>query len=244
VFSDERALFKMLADGCCGHNPSTAPLNASHIRDINFEKEANQFFSHLRGRSRSSLITCSRNNKVRGRNITRQNGVHDEPAPIPPSGLPRRRGTPVSALVSHGPSRIVLCWTIISDAGNHGDRCTDRCCGCRSRGSKFSDPLFYAPKHKKFWREIVHAALDAAAKAPVPKPAKATPDEVATFSSHCVYIRSVYLLMMRIWRDSNETERKTMEAVAPVFFEDVGQVLSEFLVNCACRVTERAADSH
>src|SRR5262249_38621072 len=37
--------------------------------------------------------------------------------------------------------------------------------------------------------------------------------------------------------------RKLMEAVAPTFFEDIGEVLSEFLVNCACRITERATDA-
>jgi hypothetical protein len=114
----------------------------------------------------------------------------------------------------------------------------------KANGGKFSDPLFYKPEHKAFWRDVVRTALDAADAKPAPlAPAKPTPEEVATFSSHCVYIRSVYTLTMRIWRHSNDAERNTMEAVAPLFFEDVGQVLSEFIVNCACRVTERAVDA-
>ena len=34
-----------------------------------------------------------------------------------------------------------------------------------------------------------------------------------------------------------------MEALSPSFFEDIGQVLGEFLVNAACRVSERASDA-
>jgi hypothetical protein len=113
----------------------------------------------------------------------------------------------------------------------------------KANGGKFSDPLFYKPEHQTFWREVVRTALEAAGSKPIPpEPPKATIEEIDTFSAHCVYIRSVYTLAMRIWRDTNDTERKTMEGVAAIFFEDVGQVLTEFLVNCACRITERAVD--
>jgi hypothetical protein len=48
--------------------------------------------------------------------------------------------------------------------------------------------------------------------------------------------------MIRIWRDSDDSERKVMEAIAPLFFEDIGKVLSEFLVIAACRITDPATD--
>jgi HEPN superfamily AbiU2-like protein len=75
------------------------------------------------------------------------------------------------------------------------------------------------------------------------KPAPRLSDkEVEIFSNHCVFIRSVHLLAMRIWRDSNAAERERMLAVAPLFFIDVGQVLSEYLVTAACRITDAASD--
>jgi hypothetical protein len=40
-----------------------------------------------------------------------------------------------------------------------------------------------------------------------------SPKEVEEFSAHCVYIRSVYTFMMRIWRDSDDGERQVMEAM-------------------------------
>jgi hypothetical protein len=47
------------------------------------------------------------------------------------------------------------------------------------------------------------------------------------FSIHRnVYIRSVWTLMMRKWRDSDENERKLMEGIAPHYFADVGQALT------------------
>src|SRR5437868_6984239 len=95
----------------------------------------------------------------------------------------------------------------------------------KANGGKFTDPLFYKPEHQAFWRNVIRTALDAAdgtasdegeAK---PKP-KVSSKEVAEFRDHCVYIRSVHTLMMRIWRDSDDRERKMMEAISPLFFED------------------------
>jgi AbiU2 len=68
-------------------------------------------------------------------------------------------------------------------------------------------------------------------------------EEVKEFSHHCVHIRSVYSLMTRIWRDSDEGERRTMEAIAHSFFENLSQALAEFIINAACRLTEPAVDS-
>lgn len=31
----------------------------------------------------------------------------------------------------------------------------------KANGGKFSDPLFYAPEHRAFWREVIKAALEA-----------------------------------------------------------------------------------
>jgi hypothetical protein len=65
-------------------------------------------------------------------------------------------------------------------------------------------------------------------------------DEVAAFSHHCAYIRSVYVLATHIWRDSSEHDRKVMEQISPSFFLDTGQVLSEYVVLAACRITDPA----
>jgi hypothetical protein len=46
--------------------------------------------------------------------------------------------------------------------------------------------------------------------------------------------------MTRIWKDSNADERKMMEAICPLFFEDIGKVLRDFVVIAACRVTDPA----
>ena len=48
-------------------------------------------------------------------------------------------------------------------------------------------------------------------------------------SSHCAYIRSLYVLAARIWRDRNEEERNAMESAAPAFFLNLGQVLADTL---------------
>lgn len=113
----------------------------------------------------------------------------------------------------------------------------------KANGGKFTDPLFYKPEHRAFWKEVIRTAFDTAASAlgTTPQP-ELSDKEVEEFSAHCVYIRSVYTFTMRIWRDSDETERKVMEAIAPLFFEDMGKVLSEFLVIAGCRITDPASD--
>ncbi len=40
----------------------------------------------------------------------------------------------------------------------------------RADGGRFSDPLFSAQEHWKFWRDIVRTALDVADEAPLQKP--------------------------------------------------------------------------
>jgi hypothetical protein len=66
--------------------------------------------------------------------------------------------------------------------------------------------------------------------------------DVKEFSSHCAYIRTVYILATRIWRDSDDNERALMEAISPSFFLDMGQVLAEYAVLAACRITDPAND--
>jgi hypothetical protein len=113
----------------------------------------------------------------------------------------------------------------------------------KANGGKFTDPLFYKPEHRAFWKEVVRTALDATDAPPAPKKASPTPvsnEEVQKFSEHCVYIRSVWTFMMRIWRDSDANERKLMEGVAPLFFSDIGQALTEMMIIAACRITDRA----
>lgn len=113
----------------------------------------------------------------------------------------------------------------------------------RANGGKFSDPLFFKTEHQAFWQDVIRTAFAAVdskpARGAIPRP---TVDEVKTFSEHCVYIRSVFRFMLRIWRDSNNGERELMEATAPLFFEDMGKVLGEFAVIAACRITDPATD--
>jgi hypothetical protein len=113
----------------------------------------------------------------------------------------------------------------------------------KANGGKFTDPLFYAPEHKKFWREVVRTALEAASPPPPSKkPDPVTNKEIEDFSGHCVYIRSVYLFAIRLLRDCNEQEMASMKAIAPSIFDDLTQVLSDYLVIAACRVTDPALD--
>jgi hypothetical protein len=115
----------------------------------------------------------------------------------------------------------------------------------KANGGKFADPLFYKPEHQAFWREVIRTALDAADAASAPAEETATKvsiKEVQDFSNHCVYIRSVYRFAMRIFRDSDESERKSMESLAPSIFEDLVQVLTEYIIISACRVTDAAKD--
>lgn len=37
----------------------------------------------------------------------------------------------------------------------------------KANGGRFLDPLFYAPEHREFWREVVKAALQAARPLPL-----------------------------------------------------------------------------
>jgi hypothetical protein len=114
----------------------------------------------------------------------------------------------------------------------------------KANGGKFNDPLFYAPEHQKFWREVIRTALQATVTPPASKQADPlTQKEVEDFSEHCVYIRSVYLFAVRIWRDCNAEEIAAMNAVAPLIFTDFAQLLSEYLVIAACRITDAAVDS-
>jgi hypothetical protein len=112
-----------------------------------------------------------------------------------------------------------------------------------ANGGKFIDPLFYKPEHRAFWRDVVRTALDTADATPSgdgEENPKVSPKEVEEFRDHCVYIRSVFTFMTRIWKDSTPDERKTMEAIAQTFFSDIGMVLGEFLIIAACRITDRA----
>jgi hypothetical protein len=113
----------------------------------------------------------------------------------------------------------------------------------KANGGEFTDPLFYKPEHRAFWKEVIRAALNAAAAASASKKAPPIPvskEEVQKFSEHCVYIRSIWILMMRIWRDSDENERKIMEGISPSFFADTGQALTEMMIIAACRITDPA----
>ena len=67
-------------------------------------------------------------------------------------------------------------------------------------------------------------------------------EDVKAFSAHCAYIRSVYTLATTVWKDVGQDEFELMEKVSPAFFQDMGQVLAEYVVLAACRITDPAKD--
>jgi AbiU2 len=69
-----------------------------------------------------------------------------------------------------------------------------------------------------------------------------SPTDVERFSEHCVFIRSVYQLMVRLCRDSNSAERALMETIAPLFFKSLNIVFPTYMVIAACRITDPAKD--
>ena len=128
----------------------------------------------------------------------------------------------------------------------------------RTNGGKFNDPAFYAPQHREHWRRIARARLAGGAPRAAPsnsvtgkggksmqnaRPEKVADSEINEFSSHCVHIRSVYVLGMRIWRDSTAAERKLMQKLAPSFFENFTFVLGDYLVMAASKITDPAIDA-
>jgi hypothetical protein len=85
------------------------------------------------------------------------------------------------------------------------------------------------------WDEyITLASEDAMAR----QKSKVSPKEIKEFRDHCVYIRSVHTFATRLWRDSDDDERKMFEAICPLFFEDMGMVLGRYTVIAACRITD------
>jgi hypothetical protein len=58
----------------------------------------------------------------------------------------------------------------------------------KANGGRFSDPLFFAEEHRKFWRDVVRTALDVADETPLQKSdliPEVSPEEVKEFSDHC-----------------------------------------------------------
>ena len=45
---------------------------------------------------------------------------------------------------------------------------------------------------------------------------KVSPKEVEEFSAHSLFLRSVYTFVTRIWRDSDEGERKVVKSLPTV----------------------------
>jgi hypothetical protein len=73
-----------------------------------------------------------------------------------------------------------------------------------------------------------------------PKPV--TPQEVADFAGHCTHIRSVWILVTRIWRDSSAAERDLADALSPSFFSEMATVLADYMVLAVSRITDPARD--
>ena len=121
----------------------------------------------------------------------------------------------------------------------------------QTNGGTWDDSRYYAPSHKALWRARVTSGssnrqagrnMKGNVKQPPKEISEVTAKEVSEFSGHCVLIRSIYVMGMRIWRDSNEAERTTMEAIAPIFFADFNHVLGDYLIMAASRITDPAID--
>jgi AbiU2 len=132
--------------------------------------------------------------------------------------------------------------------------CDDNAGGCIYRGRSESASESPLVGGQRFFKMLYrrYSELDCGTVAMTKQVAEAKPvdrgepddftKEVNDFSTHCAYIRSVYVLATRIWRDSSEGQRKLMESIAPSFVDDIGQVLAEYVVLAACRVTDPAKD--
>jgi hypothetical protein len=70
-----------------------------------------------------------------------------------------------------------------------------------------------------------------------------SPEEIGVFADHCTHIRSVWTYAIRIFQQRTEAEDKAINAVAPLFFEDLDQVFSDFAITSACRVTDPWIDA-
>lgn len=111
--------------------------------------------------------------------------------------------------------------------------------------ANFTDPLFYAPEHRAFWREVVRTALEAADAARSGGDAAAlqiSAEDVEVFSGDCVYIRSIWQFATRILRDSTEQERQALQKIVPTIFASLDQILAEYAILAACRITDPAID--
>jgi len=67
--------------------------------------------------------------------------------------------------------------------------------------------------------------------------------EIIVFSSHCAYVRSVWLLAMRLFRNRTNDEANLMRATAPRLFDVLDQVFAEFIVVAAYRIIAPAIDA-
>lgn len=67
---------------------------------------------------------------------------------------------------------------------------------------------------------------------------KVSHEDVQTFRDHCVYVRSVYRFAERLFKDADADEQALMDSTAPLFFEDLCKVFTEFVVLAACRITD------
>ena len=115
----------------------------------------------------------------------------------------------------------------------------------KANGGKFTDPLFYKPEQQVFWRAVVRTALEAANASPAGADVaevEVSNNDIEDFSDHCVFIRSVWTIATRIWRDGGAQERQLWEKVAPSVYADLGQVLAEYMTLAASRITDPAVD--
>jgi hypothetical protein len=70
-------------------------------------------------------------------------------------------------------------------------------------------------------------------------------EPVECLSANAAVMRAemLYVFATRLLRDCDEQERKSMEAIAPSIFADLAQLLTEYLVIAACRITDAAVDA-
>jgi len=68
-------------------------------------------------------------------------------------------------------------------------------------------------------------------------------EEIIVFSSHCAYVRSVWLLALRLLRNRTDEKANLIRAMAPRVFDDLDQVFAEFIVVAAYRIIAPAIDA-
>jgi hypothetical protein len=69
------------------------------------------------------------------------------------------------------------------------------------------------------------------------------PGDINIFADHCVFIRSVYRHLEILFVNSTENYKKRMLHIAQFFFEDLNNILVEYIILTVCKITDPAQDN-